>query len=1167
MGCTRAVMNDVWVRALRFLTMTLLSVVFSVVAARSQGPASPAVRLPDEQARQLRAEADQDYALQNYPEALSKYLKVYPNFTDNFEINRRISQIYSGRSKDEWRKGIPYLRKAHQLDRANVDVIRDLAAVTSWAAMYQESIPLYRELIRRSPDIPAYRLQLARVLSWAGQTTQATTEYNYYLSRSPSDLAARVELGRLLAQQKNYSGATDQYGYVLRKQSRNVPARFGLAQVLAWSGQLRPALAELAKVLAAQPRHFEARTLKAYIHAWLGELEQARTQFEALAKENRKNADVRDGLKFVREQEKALAAAPRTPSPAQPTARDLAELAVAEQRYEEAIGHYREHLAKSPNDSDAQFRLAQVLSWTRQFDESVVLLRDLIAKNPSNIEAVTHLARVLSWSEKLLESVEQYRRALAVHPDDPALHVELARVMSWDKDYGGARDEYQKAVSLQPENLEAQRGIVQVLIWNGDASAARSALTQLGEKHPDDPELASLEQQLIALETYQARSAPPEVAEKYFRALVEKDPTSVQAHVDLAAVYTRMSEYPRAIQELRSALQLKPEDGAPLRLQLAQVLSWNREYPESTALYREYVAKHPDDVVDHLQLARVLNWAKDFNASAAEYRKLLEKDPNNKEARLELARALTWTRQYPAALQQFDALAQQDPKNVEVRIGQGRIYSYQARWREALQAYEAALAQQPQNREALTGKAQALLWSGDAAAARKILRQLYSKDPKDTTVLVSLASAENSLVRPDRALNLLTQAERVAPDSADVRLLRGQIRTALSPELRLGGSYVCDSDALNTWRYSLDFRFNLHPRIRQFLTVDFLPASALAGLFGYAVATPTGLQFATRVPVDPYIPSPTLLGANDFPPELLLPGGTRFSQSAGQFLAGASMQLNRWFSWTAGAGAIELRHGSPDHASLGFPSVRTRFIYTATPTFHLGNKWDISLTSSRQYWAYTPKAISQTTHVDEVSGTLTWRPGPRSRIALGYYHRQLSPRFEIPTLTIYDPTSTTPLGTFQGRTFKKIGNGATVSATRTVVKKERGELTLGYDAMAFGYNHPPGLPSPEFFVNPGIFTPSFYQRHAGLLQVVLKPSNSITWDLHGTAGVQQFRQGSDLALSSTAGTRLDFTLSSHVTLNLGYEYFNAASAVQAVIVRAGRAYHSNYVTAGLHFRF
>jgi cytochrome c-type biogenesis protein CcmH/NrfG len=1158
-------MNDVWVRALRFLTMILLSVVFSSVAARAQGPTSGAVRLPDEQARQLRAEADRDYARQNYPEALSKYLKLYPNFTNDFEINRRISQIYSARPKDEWRKAIPYLRKAHQLDRTNVDVIRDLAAVTSWAALYQESITLYRELVGRSPEVSAYRLQLARILSWAGQTAQAATEYKYYLSRSPSDLTARVELGRLLAQLKDYDGASAQYNYVLRARPRNLVARMGLAQVLAWSGQLRPALAEVEKVLQAQPRRLEARILKAYILTWQGNLQGGKELFQALARENPKNADIQKGLKYVSDQERARAAAP-PPPPAEQKALQLAESAQAEQRYEEAIAHYREYLALRPDNTDVQLRLARVLSWNRQYGESEARLRELLTKNPNNLEGLVHLARVLGWSGKLKEAAEQYRKVVGLQPRDPAMHLELARVLSWSQDYTAALDEYRTVAVLQPDNAEARRGIVQALMRTGELDAARKELTEIQAKLTPAPELAALEKDLGGLELQRARAAPRPEAEKYFRALLERDPANVDARLDLADIYLGANDYPQAIQQLRGACERRPEDDQ-LGLRLARVLSWNRDYTEAVRLYRDYLHKHPDDTTEHMQLARVLSWAKEFSSAAAEYREVLKKDPGSQQARLERARALTWAKQYPQALQEFEAITRQDAKNTGALVGKGRVYSYLSRWRESVDTYDAALKIKPGDPEALTGKAQALLWSGDAAAARKILAQLYSKDPKDTTVLVSLASAENSLARPDRALNLLRQADQVAPGNADARLLRGQIRRGLAPELRLGGSYLRDSDGLNTSRYSLDFRFNLHPRIRQFLTVDFLPTSALAGLFGYAVATPTGLQFASRVPVDPYIPSPTLRGANAFPPELLLPGGTRFSQSAGQFLTGASMQLNRWFSWTAGAGAIQLRHGSADFDSLGFPSTRTRFIYTATPTFYIGSDWEISLTCSRQYWAYTPKAISQTTHVDEVSGTLTWRPDPRSRIALGYYHRQLSPRFEIPTLTIYDPTFTTPLGTFQGRVFKKIGNGATVSATRTVVKKERGELTLGYDAMAFGYNHPPGLPSPEFFVNPGIFTPSFYQRHAGLLQVVLKPSNWITWDLHGTAGVQQFGQGSDLALSSTAGTRLDFTLSSHVTLSLGYEYFNSASAVQAVILRASRAYHSNYVTAGLHFRF
>ncbi len=1137
-------------------------------AAQVQRP--PATRLPDERAKQLRLEGDRFHAEQNFSEALRRYLEVYPNFSNDFELNVRIARIYLGRTeRGEWRKAIPYLERAHQREPANLEVLHDLAAATSWAGQYDQSIPFYRELVRRSPDVPALRLQLARVLSWAGRTTEAVTEYIYYVSRRPSDLSARVELGRLLAQQKSYSGAQEQYEEVLRVQPRNVAARFGRAQILAWSAQLRPALAEVDKALEIQPRHFDARTLKAYLFAWLGEIEQSKELFLALERENPKSSDVREGLKYLAELEEAGAPAPPPPTPpgpVEPTALELAQKAVAEQRYEEAIALYREHLTKSPEDADAQLALARVLSWDRQYAASESILRDWVKEHPNNPEGVTHLARVLSWSGMLQESIEQYRRALALRPQDSGLHLELARVLSWVKDYPASLDEYRTAAHLDPENIEAQRGVIQALLWNNELMAAGKELSKLKAQYPSDPELPSLEERLEALEAQRARGASPEMAEDYFRKLVEKEPSNVDARLELVDVYLGAGDYASAIRELDTALSQRPGDDS-IRLRLARVLSWNRELAKSAKLYREYVAKHPSEVQEHLQLARVLSWARDYDAAVIEYREVLKKDPNNADARLELARALTWSKQYIPALQEFESLSASSEKKVDVLVGQGRVYTYQSRWHEAVEAFDAALAVQPDSHEALVGKAQALLWSGDGAGARKILTQLHAQDPNDTTILVSLASAENSLHRPDRALDLLGQAERVAPGNADARQLRSQIQAALRPELTLSSSYLRDTDALNWWRYAIDFRFSLHPRVRNFITVEYLPSSALAGLFGYAVPTASGLLFATRVPVDPFVPSPTLLSESDFAPEVLVSGDTRFSQSAGQFLAGASMHLSRWFAWTAGAGAAQLRHGSEDFESLGFPSARTRFIYTATPTFYLG-EWQLSLTSSRQYWAYTPKAVAQTTRVDELSGMLAWNPDSRSRIAFTYYHRQISPKFLIPTLTIFDPTYTTPIGTFQGREYKKAGNGGTVSATYAIGRWEKGDLTIGYEGMAFGYHHPQGLPSPEYFLNVGVFTPPFYQRHAGLVRIELRPSGAVTWDVHGSLGAQQFLQRSDLALSPTAGSRLDIAFSSHVTLTLAYEYFNSASAAQAAILRpVARSYHSNYVSAGLRFRF
>jgi hypothetical protein len=424
-----------------------------------------------------------------------------------------------------------------------------------------------------------------------------------------------------------------------------------------------------------------------------------------------------------------------------------------------------------------------------------------------------------------------------------------------------------------------------------------------------------------------------------------------------------------------------------------------------------------------------------------------------------------------------------------------------------------------------------------------------------------MASAENSLGRPDRALNLLNQAEKLEPRNTEVQGLRQQIQAGLRPELRIGWSYVRDNESLNTWRYQLlDFRFNLHPRLRNFVTVDMLPSSARADLFGYAVGTSSGLMFATRVPVDSAVPSPTLLTEADFPPELLVPGSARIRQSAFQFQFGGSMKMNRWFSWTATGGVMQLRHGDPDLS--GFPSNRTRPIYSVAPSFQISRHWQLALGYGHRYLAYTPKAVAQTTQMEEFTADLVWMPNDRTRLAFGAYHRDLSPEFLLPNIPI--PGG----GTFASRIYRKRGNGGTVAATYTFWRSERAQFDLGYDGTVFGYSHPNQLPFPEYYLNPGVFAPSFYQRHAALVKLVVKPSKYFSWDMHGTAGPQQVKQGSDLSFSSTAGTKLEFPFSPHATLTLGYDYFNTASALQALIV-PGRAaaYHSNNVTANLAFRF
>jgi hypothetical protein len=271
---------------------------------------------------------------------------------------------------------------------------------------------------------------------------------------------------------------------------------------------------------------------------------------------------------------------------------------------------------------------------------------------------------------------------------------------------------------------------------------------------------------------------------------------------------------------------------------------------------------------------------------------------------------------------------------------------------------------------------------------------------------------------------------------------------------------------------------------------------------------------------------------------------------------GAQMQVNTWFRWTAGIGTVTLRHGDLADAA-GFPNTRTRLVWMAAPTFRLGSQWEVGFGVSRQYVPYTPKAIAQTVHYDEGEVNVVYRPDDRTRFFLNVWHRRLGPEFEIPDI---------PAESFEGRIFRQRGTGGSFEATRILWRGERGEFETGYGGRIMGYTHPSGLSSPTFIVNPGFFTPSFYQRHAALVRALYKPTGWWSWDVHGSFGGQQILHGSNFSFSATGGTRMDFTLNPRTTLTLGYDYFNTAGAGQ-VVPTATEAYHSNAVYVILRIRF
>lgn len=92
-----------------------------------------------------------------------------------------------------------------------------------------------------------------------------------------------------------------------------------------------------------------------------------------------------------------------------------------------------------------------------------------------------------------------------------------------------------------------------------------------------------------------------------------------------ADIYLAQKEYPKAEEIYRRIGEKDSEKRDEIRLKLAEMLSWQKRFEESLAIYKELLEKHPDDNPLRRKYAEVLLWSGNGREAAKELEKTLPK--------------------------------------------------------------------------------------------------------------------------------------------------------------------------------------------------------------------------------------------------------------------------------------------------------------------------------------------------------------------------------------------------------------------------------------------------------------------------------------------------------------------------------------------------------------
>src|SRR5260221_8974250 len=198
-------------------------------------------------------------------------------------------------------------------------------------------------------------------------------------------------------------------------------------------------------------------------------------------------------------------------------------------------------------------------------------------KDPNCAPPYAALARLYERGANLglLKPTDAYAKARAaaqeaieLDPSNPEAHIYLAdALLNVDFDWARAQAEIQKALTLNVNDPSAHEWNGIFLSFQGRRDQSIQELRTAVELDPLNPEY------LVTLGSILMGAGRPVEAETQLKAAIGLDPASDSGHFLLAEIYGSDKRYPEAINEATTALFLRGERDAALRIKAAYVRS------------------------------------------------------------------------------------------------------------------------------------------------------------------------------------------------------------------------------------------------------------------------------------------------------------------------------------------------------------------------------------------------------------------------------------------------------------------------------------------------------------------------------------------------------------------------------------------------------------------
>ncbi|HXT63342.1 MAG TPA: tetratricopeptide repeat protein [Pyrinomonadaceae bacterium] len=586
-----------------------------------------------------------------------KFQEAALEFRSALQIDEKLADAHWGLANAyegllRYQEAFDEMRQTAELDPNNLDVRVKLGnyylvgSKQSPAAL-SEAERLAKEVLEKDPNHIEGHILLGSVLFAQDKKQEAFVELNRAVELNPKRVESYLSLARFYVMTNDVAGAEAIYQRAISVSGGSAMAHYEYGKFLVGAQRLDQAEAEFQKAVQTEPQNREAQFILASFYLVNKQFDKAEAAYKTLAEFDKDKPEGRSVL---------------------------GDFYSSVGRMDEAIAIYREVIAKSPEYTQARYRLAEIMLNRGDLAGAKNEVETVLKGDSKDRQALILRARIgmqAGQNSDLKVAIEDLREVLRQEPNSRAGLYFMAEANFRLGQIDQARAFASDLTRNYPDYLPAKLMEVQINLAGGDAKAAMQSAANLQDRlaktAPDrdnSPQLlAELKAKtLIAHGSAALQLRDTKTARADFLAAHDIAPSSPDIDVDLAMVSLAEGKAEEAIGFYNNALSI---DGAHFNALrgLTNIYAAQKKTDQAHARIDQAIAAQPNNASLHFLKGRVYGFEMNAQGAEAEFRRAIEIDGNYLAAYSALGALFVNTNQQQRALEEYRRIVERQPDN------------------------------------------------------------------------------------------------------------------------------------------------------------------------------------------------------------------------------------------------------------------------------------------------------------------------------------------------------------------------------------------------------------------------------------------------------------------------------------------------------------------------